>query len=408
MLRRIGRVFFIMGVIVVFGLLKNVLLARGLSKADFGLFNLILTLAGFIYPLSMLGQQNTAVRVFSKDGPQEYNWKQFFRKLIPIAFGISLGAAAGALFFYSLTTLEFLFLAVLICTTILAELYTYIFRAVAKYERAVFLYRSIRIALPLAVLLLGYLNRMEFKTILQVFIALHVSHAALIVFYTHRNVASGDRSLTRREYREGGFMLLSDLAALVIISIDKLLLAQLVDMESVGEYFAILAITRIFELASQSTDYVLIPHSNKVEHLKIKRMTFTILIGGSAVALFYVILGKPIIHYLYSGKYDSSNSLIPLFCVIGILQLLHVVPASVIRGRLVESALKTMTILDLILMVFAIVATYFFILKWQIIGALVATALIWGIRAGMAYAVLGKYHISAESQGILASVRRAS
>src|SRR5262245_11422485 len=55
--QKAGYVFFFNAFAVGCGLIKNIILARHLAGAELGLYSLLFTLVGFIYPLSLLGQQ---------------------------------------------------------------------------------------------------------------------------------------------------------------------------------------------------------------------------------------------------------------------------------------------------------------------------------------------------------------
>ncbi len=392
MFKKVGTVVVIMGVGIAFGFLKNILLARELNKEDFGLFNLIMTIAGLIYPLALFGQQNTIVRVFSKRRPEDYNWKSYFHKLL---LGASIAALIGGIastYFYKLTALNFIFLLVVIGNSMIADLYTYIFRATGQYETSIILHRSIRVAFPIILLLLILLDKSELNTILYFFGALHLIHSFAVMLYTNKRVGLGTKKLTKNDYKEGLILICSDITMLVIISVDKLFLAKLTNLERVAEYFAIFSLMRIFEIVQHAIDFVLIPHSNKVVEVNVKGIFFKVLGIGLVISLFYLILAKPIIHFLYSGKYDSGIQLVPYFCLVGLLQLLYVVPASIIRGRLEQKALKTLTAYDLTLLFASILLTYVFITLWDIIGALIATSLIWLMRLCLTYLVLLKYY----------------
>lgn len=404
MFKKIGSVFIILGLTVAFGFLKNILLGRGLSKTDFGLFNLLMTLAGLIYPLVMLGQQNTVVRLLSKHSAADYNWKQFIRRILIIVFFLSILAALVATLFYAFGHLEIIFLIIVIISSTIADLYTYIFRAAGQYKSSIFLHRSVRITFPFVLLGVMYLNKMELNAVFTIFAILYVLHSLIIILYTHKKIKAGNKSIPKAIMYEGAIILFSDISKLVIISIDKLLLAWLVDLKSVGEYFAIFAVTRIFDLALHSIDYVLIPQSNKMTHVNIRKITLKVISVGLLISGFYIVLGKPIIHFLYAGKYDSSSHLIPLFCLLGLLQLLHVVPASIIKGRFDKNALKAMTIFDSILMIISIIITYYCVLNWQINGALIATILSWFLRACVAHFIFGKYYRVSGSKDLTATL----
>jgi O-antigen/teichoic acid export membrane protein len=392
MLKRISNVFTILGITVGFGLLKNILLARELSKSDFGLFTLIMTLVGFIYPIVMLGQQNTIVRFFSKHSPSDYNWNKFIQKLYLISVPLVFLFIYISSFFFYFSLLAFFFLLIVILSSIAADLYTYLLRAIGQYESSIFLHRSIRIIFPLALIALLYLNKFYLNTIFLVFGAIYILHSLIIVLYTHNKTPYGTNQIPKSNYKEGLFILGSDFSLLVVISVDKLFIGRLVNFEELGVYFAIYSLMRIFELALHSIDYVLIPYSNKVENLNIKKMMIQVSGIGLLISGFYIIFGKLITHFVYSGKYDDGYYLILFFSLIGFLRLLYVVPSSIITGRLESKALKLTVFYNTIFMVLNIIIAFIFITIWQLKGAIISTSIIWLLRTSAAFAILFKFY----------------
>lgn len=392
MLKRIANVFTILGITVGFGLLKNILLARELSKSDFGLFTLIMTLVGFIYPIVMLGQQNTIVRFFSKHSPRDYDWNKFIQKLHLISVPLAFLFIFISSIFFNFSHLAIIFLLIVILSSIAADLYTYLLRAIGQYESSIFLHRCIRIILPLALISLLYLNKFYLNTIFLVFGAIYVLHSLIIVLYTRKKTSYGIQQIPKSKHKEGLFILGSDLSLLVVISVDKLFLGRLVNFEEVGVYFAIYSLMRIFELALHSIDYVLIPHSNIVDNLNIKKIMIQVSGFGLLICGFYIIFGKLITHFVYSGKYDDGYYLIPFFCLIGFLRLLYVVPSSIIAGRLEPKALKMTVFYNTIFMVLNIIIAFIFITIWQLKGAIISTSIIWLLRTSAAFVILFKFY----------------
>ncbi|MFQ5677186.1 MAG: oligosaccharide flippase family protein, partial [bacterium] len=181
MLKRISNVFLILVMTVGFGFFKNILMARELSKSDFGLFNLIMTLVGLIYPLAMLGQQNTLVRFFSKYTPDEYDWPSFIQRLLLLVLPVSIGFTAIASLFYDFSRTALFFLPVVILSSVIADLYTYILRAIGRYESSILLHRSIRIAFPVALLGLIYADAFSLEMTFYLFGALYILHSVVII-----------------------------------------------------------------------------------------------------------------------------------------------------------------------------------------------------------------------------------
>ena len=395
MFKNIFRVFVVLAVTVSFGFLKNVLLGRELSKADFGLFNLVMTLVGFIYPLALLGQQNALVRVLSRSRPEDYDWKHYVHRCLPFMVPLATVLAVSAALLYDLAVDAWLFLVIAALGSMAADLYSYVLRARGRYEHAILLHRSVRVALPLALLLLMYLDAVSLKATFAVFGLLYLLHGAMVAATTYRSVGSGSQALTRHHFTEGLFILGSDFSLLVVGSVDKLFLGRMVNLELVAIYFAILSLMRLFDLALQAVDYVLMPQSNKMPEVRLGRITAKVFGVGLAITAFYLVLGKPVTGWVFAHKYDAGVRLIPFFCLIGLLRLLYTVPASIVAGRLGAGALKRLVSFNSAVILVNVALSFWFIKQWQITGALISVAVVWFLRTCAAYAVAWRHRTDA-------------
>ncbi|RMD60698.1 hypothetical protein D6833_09275 [Candidatus Parcubacteria bacterium] len=395
MFKNIFRVFVVLAVTVSFGFLKNVLLGRELSKADFGLFNLVMILVGFIYPLALLGQHNALVRVLSRSRPEDYDWKGYVHKHVPVMVLVAGALALAAAAVYGLRSDALFFLLLAILSSMAADLYSYILRAKGRYESSILLHRSVRIALPLAFLLLIYFNAVNLTRTFAIFGALYLAHALVVMTVTYRSTAAGRRTLTKQNFTEGLFILGSDLSLLVVGSVDKLFLGRMVSLEDVAIYFAILSLMRLFDLALQAIEYVLMPQSNKMSSLRLRGIVAKVFGVGVAITAFYVLVGGTIIQFVFAHKYDDGIAYIPYFCLIGMLRLLYTVPASIISGRLGSVALKRLVGVNSLIILVNLALSFSFIKFWHIRGALVSVAAVWLLRTCTAYAVFWRHQTDA-------------
>ena len=175
-----------------------------------------------------------------------------------------------------------------------------------------------------------------------------------------------------------------------MLSIDKLFIAKLVSIEAIAVYFTTFTLLRIYELAYQAVEYILLPHSNKLKSIKLKRIISYIIILSTAITVFYLIAGEYLLDVLFDGKYNSGKILIPVFCGIGIFRLLYIIPSSIISGRLKEFCLKQLFFSNSFLVIVNIVLAYIFILKYGLLGAAAATLITWILRSLAAYLILYK------------------
>jgi O-antigen/teichoic acid export membrane protein len=393
MFKRISKVFIIMAFSVFFGLLKNIFLARELSKTEMGIFTLAMTIVGFIYPISLFGQQSAFVRKFSQRGLTAYNWKRTFQHILVISVLIVLVGLLIAAHIYheELQVFVLLFLFVAIYSSVIAELLTSVARSIGEYEKSVILYRSIRFAFIFALVTIYLLDCFNLTTVLLVFAILYILHALIISIIIYSGYPVGSTSLPKSFYLEGLLFLGSDLSLLVIVSVDKFFLAKMMSLDQLAIYFSIFAITRLYDLALQATEFVLMPYSNRVAKLPLPRIMLYVLLMAAGITIFYVIFGEGLLQLLYDGKYNEGVSLIPWFCAIGIFRMFYSIPASIIGGRLQPVVLRHLLMANSGLIILNIGLVAFLISNFGLIGAVAATFAVWVFRNVGAYALLFRF-----------------
>lgn len=390
--KRIGKVFIIISISVVFGLAKSIFLARELPKQDYGLFNLLLTIIAFTYPIALFGQQNAFVRFFSKNELSQYNWIKIVRSII-IASCVTILVALVIFtrIYEELKSLELGFLFVAILGSVIGDLYTSLTRAKGEYEKSIFLQRSIRIVFPPVLLVLYWLQQLNLKTVLISFGIFYCFYSLYIIFDSHRSIPAGSQLYPKSAYQDGFLFLGTDISLLVIISIDKFLIAKLTTLEDLAIYFAAFSITRLYELALQAIEYVLMPYSNKMKQIRLTKLLIPIVIMVVLITLFYYLMGPFLMQVLYKGKYNAGISLIPFFCAVGIVHMFYSIPASIIGGRFQQKALKFLLYSNSSLIVVNFLLGILLIQLYGLKGAILATFTVWLLRTVVAFGLLHKF-----------------
>ncbi|MCH8011194.1 MAG: oligosaccharide flippase family protein [Candidatus Marinimicrobia bacterium] len=390
--RRVQNVFIIIATSVLFGTFKNIFLARELTQEEMGLFYLAMTIVGFVYPLSMFGQQKSIVRFFSRNDPSIYNWKRGSFWIVcwgTIFTSIVLVVVSRI---YHLTSVIIVFTMFAILSSVVAELFTNFIRSQGHYELAIFLQRSVRFILPVVLVLLYIFGKFELLLILLWFSTVYVVLSLIILGVTYTLVPSGEERLPTSMYWDNAFFVGLDLSALIMALAVNFFIAKMISIEALGIYFAIFSVMRVYDLANQAIEYILMPHSIR---LKKKQMIRVIIqISGIAVfiSLFYFLFGQQLVEVLFKGKYNEGIGLIPLFAAVGFANILNVVPLSVIGGRLEQEVLKRFFYFSMCLAFLTLFLNAWFIYLWQLIGALIALLIIAVLRLVIGYTILFKYY----------------
>ncbi|MFQ5641820.1 MAG: lipopolysaccharide biosynthesis protein [bacterium] len=388
MISRVRNVFFIACFGVLGGLVKNILLARELPKDELGQFSLLMTIVGFVYPLSLFGQHNAFVRFIADKAFPDYNWFKQIKQTLFLSAVFTCLAIGFVTPVYQFTFLAVVFVLIATFATGGSDLLATVFRAQGRYELSMFSFRLLSLLLPLPVFLLLYVQMFTFSNVLLAFSALYLVTPVVIAIFNKRSFQNGTQELPKSIWKDGLLLWGSDLSLLVIYSIDRLFIPKLMDYEALGEYFAIFAITRVFDLVLRSVELVLFPHVKRSSQVRLPRITAAVLGAGLVLSILYVLFGDVMVAFLYRGKYDDSTFLIPFFCVLGIVRLLHVIPYSIIGSLLERKRLQQMFYVNILIILLSVVLSFFMIKHYGLIGAVLSSIAIWSMKTAAGFGIM--------------------
>ncbi|MCF7878854.1 MAG: oligosaccharide flippase family protein, partial [Candidatus Omnitrophica bacterium] len=325
-------VFVIMALMSLFHITNTLILARNLSKPQMGLFRMVLTLAQFIFVISLLGMDASFIRFFSRKPPAGYRWRPYLGKVLFFCAIPALILAFTAGSFYDLRGWYIFYLIAAILLSMANRLFTSLLKAKKYFAKATFLERSSSIFffIFLMIFVAGkgiYLNRVFVAYIVSALLAV-----ALIIFFAFRFLPSGKKPLPRH-LASNGFIFFGILVTTIaMLNSSQLFIAKMVSYKALAVYTVILSVMRIFELSMNALYHVFVPSFNNDRPLEAKRTIIFLLLIAFAIGAFYFVLGKPLIHFLFKGKYDEGISLVPFFIGLGIMRILYIFPASIAAG----------------------------------------------------------------------------
>ncbi len=370
------------------GMVKNILLARELSKDEFGLFSLLMTVVLFVNPLTLLGQHHAFVRFMSDKACADYAWKTWFFKKLLLILGLSVFMILIVYPIYNFTNISLLFLILATFSSALTDLYAAIYRAQGRYEVSMWVFQLLSLILPVAALLLLVTKIFTFNNILIVFALLYFATPSIIIALSNRRSFSGEQTLPQEVWRDGLFLWGMDLSFLIIAFIDRLLIPKLLTYDALGEYFAIFTLMRGFDLLQRAIEFVLFPHVKRSGKLNLTRNSLAILGFGLLLSAIYIAGGDFFVSLLFKGKYSNSAYLIPYFCILGSIRLLHAIPYSIIGGSMRQKRLKQMLYLNIATVSLAFVLNFILIQKDGLRGAVIASIILWTIKTLTGYAII--------------------
>lgn len=389
---RLRNVFIIIASAFPFAILKNVILGRELNETDMGLMSLLITIISFVYPVALLGQHNALVRFLSKgNNTSFYNWKLFNLNILLLGSILSIISSLIFLLIYKLNLLALGFLTIGIIASLIGDLYKEVPRSIGRFEISLLLQRSERYIFPIILILLYLINSFNLTTIFISFGFLYIFYSLGIILYTYRTCPNGAAKFPSDVYRDGLFFWGSDLSLIALVSIDKFFIAKLCSIEDLAVYFSTFTITRLYDIVSQAVEYVLLPYSNKVKNINIKKIALYVGLVALFVTIFYLIAGPKIQEIVYKGKYNHGIELIPWFCIVGIVRSFYIIPSSIIGGRLGQAALKLFFYFNFGMLGLNIILGIIFTYQWQLFGAIIATLVVWSLRTIFGFIIMYRY-----------------
>lgn len=379
------KVFFIMAGVALFHVLNTLILARNLSLPDMGLFRIVLTLSGFIFILSLLGMDASFIRFFSRESPRGYRWFPYVSSVWLFCAILATAAAVAAGHFYALG--PGLIAAVVIATLLSLgnRFFTSLLRAQKYFGLATFLEKGSSLAF---FILLAVFMVQSSVTLGNAIVAYLVS-AGLAVLVIIRIVfkltPSGPNPLPAHLPRDGLIFFGILVTTMAMLNANQLFIPKMLSYESLAVYAVTLSVMRIFELSVNALYFVFAPSLNNKEPVESFKIIAFLTAVGLGIGALYLGFGRQIIHFLFKSKYDEGAKLIPLFVGTGFCRLLYVFPASIVGGRAPQETLRRLFYCNCLAAGLGLVLNYFFILKWALEGAALATFYTWILATALGF-----------------------
>lgn len=389
MLFKVGTVAFIMGSASVCTLLSNVLIARMLSKADMGLFSLIISLVMLFSTIALLGRSNALARYFSKRDLAEFNWRKELRRTWPLSLLIIVILVLCSQIIYRLPSVYFFVITIISLIFVYIQLISGgIIRPQRKYNLAMFSQKGF---VFLFIILLLASTKFGSPTLNRLLLLYSFSLAIFGIFtfgLASSKFVNGPTDIPKEVRMESLLFWGINISLIAIRSLDKLFIGKLISYDDLAIYVAIFTVMGLYELSSMSLGYVLLPHFGGKKRIYLTRHVSQAALIAAGVSCLYLIWGKKIVHFVYSGKYDEGIPIIAFFILAGICKVLYAIPSSMIGGRLEKKALQLTFYLNAASVLLHIIFLFWFISIWGLKGAAGATLAIWFLRALQGYIIV--------------------
>jgi len=206
-----------------------------------------------------------------------------------------------------------------------------------------------------------------------------------LFFKKERN---GSREIENTIYFDGLLLWGIGLTFLAINKFDGFFIVKYIDYESIAEYSILFTFTHIYQFACSAIWSV---YSQKFSsYYKPNLISFLskICLIAILISLFYLLVGKPLLHILFNGKYDSSIYLLLPFCVIGCLKLIYLYPSCYLVGKSSSNTLKSFLALNIVGLILKLFFLITFIKYFGLLGAVLSTVVILIYRNVVGYCLV--------------------
>ncbi len=333
---------------VIFGFLRNILLGRMLSIYDFGIYSLSLSIIGLIYPLLLFGQQRGLIRFLIHNRLEDYSWKKPFDIFRRLSIILTLIIVPCLTWYYHMDFYITFFCIASILSSVYSELCSIILRSKGKFEVAIFFQRFIRVILSILAIIFYLFDISSIYILLLIFTLIHLVYGIISYYYIKTFIKVGKKKVPNYLIKDGLYFSLMDFSGLIYFYGVNMLIVGLISLEALGAFFAINIIIRIFELFTQSADFIIMPISSKLDY----STSLFIIIFNVIISIFLFILlhnyGASLLSFLYDEKYDMFLFLLPYAIIIGFIKMMEVVPSNIIGGIYENNMLKKYLLINII------------------------------------------------------------
>lgn len=325
---------------------RNIIIARIVSPADFGIAAIFVMVVMFLQMMSNLAMDRLLVQAIDGDNPRFQQVAHFLQALRGIIISVVILISAGFLSsIFSLPELKDTFRVL----ALLPLLNGFCHLDPKRMEREMRFWpgASVELVSQLLVLLLAWPVAKWFGDYRAMLVILLVKQVVFLVgtqLVAERDYRwARDETYIRRFLAFGGPLLVNGMLMFVILQGDRFIMGAAkkmfgtgYDMSSVGLYSAALMLTMIpTTMASKISSTLFLPilsNARGVKNVFIEKARF---LGEAVTALACIILGilllagDKLLPYVYGEQYRMAGALMGWLSILWAFRLIRIVPASI-------------------------------------------------------------------------------
>jgi O-antigen/teichoic acid export membrane protein len=369
----------------------NLVLARLLPTAEYGLFTLIIAFVNLGFPLGTAGIDGVVVRRHLEAEPE------VLRRAVGAGLMVGLALAVVAETAYRVS---FLMLVIVLISTVAGSVMMVAaarFQSEQRFGMSLALTQSPNLVLVLAALTVALAHSAGAWLPLSI-VALGFLLAAVVGWRVLLRERGGQPATsTRFSWREALSFAGLNAAGLVLLQLDRLLIPHVLTVHDLATYGVLAAVAgSLFRVLSMGVGYTLVPRLRAAESIAERRVLIghearlvgAIVIGGTIVIWF----ATPLIErWLLLGKYHLTGALVLAAVVGGTVKVLNGFAKSIVSALSTPAELSVVNLLGWVSVGVAIMAGLIGA-RWGLSGVIYGVAVGWGIRA-LSCLVLAARHL---------------
>ena len=209
--------------------------------------------------------------------------------------------------------------------------------------------------------------------------------------YVSKKIPQGQQPVPRHMHTTGLLFMGSQASATLIGSLDSLFIPGLLDLASLALYQAAVVPSQIFNILGRAGKYVWVPEFGRSQNIHMKKISIVVSIVAVVLLTAMVVLAEPILHIIFSGKYDHGAHVLRILALAGAARLFYNLGSSIIVGKMQRDAL-TWHLGITVLMVFVEIGLLVLMLShFGVFGAALTVLIVTILRTVASFAIIHKF-----------------
>lgn len=361
----------------------NLILARVLPTAEYGLFTLVIAMVNLGHALGTGGIDGVVTRRHLEAGPE------LLRRSAAAGLIVGMGLTIVAAAFYHLATWMLLVVFVSTATGGVMMVASARFQSEQRFGISLALMQSPNLVLMVAAILVVLLNHEEAWLPLSIaaigFVVAASIGWGLLLFKSRR----APRSSTSFPWRDALSFAGLNAAGLFLVQLDRLIIPQVLTVHDLATYGVLAAIAgSLFRVLSMGVGYTMVPRLRDAPDVLQRRalvvheakLVGVLIVAGSAIIWFVTPLVE---EWFLAGKYHLAGPLVLAALVGGVAKIANSFTKSVVSALGTSAELLQVNLLGWGAVALTIPAA-FVGARWGLAGLMYGVALGWLLNAAAA------------------------